>query len=149
MNFFEGRLVRQGDGAAVVQIGPGAEARSLALAGTPLAHLAGQATADGRAVVVGVRPEDLHTAPDGAPDSLAGTVDVVEHLGNEQLVYLQVPGVLKRAAVGAAQDGEGPASAATARVAPSERLRMGDRVTLAVDLAHVHLFDPDTTNRFV
>jgi multiple sugar transport system ATP-binding protein len=146
MNFFEGRLIRQGDGA-VVRIGQGADAASLNLAGTSVAHLAGQATADGRLVVVGVRPEDLHPAAEGAADSLVGTVDVVEHLGNEQLAYLQAPEALAKPE----KSGEGAevTSGVTARIGAGEHLRIGQRVTLAVDLAKLHLFDPTTTNRFI
>jgi multiple sugar transport system ATP-binding protein len=142
MAFFEGRLVREGDGAALV-VGSGAETRTLALGGTPAGYLAGQATAgEGRPVTVGIRPEDLHPAAEGAPNSLVGEVDVVEHLGNEQLVYLRVPGTI---ASKSAETG----GAVTARVPPSTAVRPGERMTLGVDVGRLHVFDPGTTNRFV
>jgi multiple sugar transport system ATP-binding protein len=143
MAFFEGRLVRQGDGDAVVMIGGGANASTLSLAGTPSAYLAGQATGgEGRAVVAGIRPEDLRPATQGAPNTIIGTVDVVEHLGNEQLVYLQVPGAMVSKS---AESGGG----VTARIGPSVILRPGETIALAVDVAKLHLFDPSTTQRFV
>jgi multiple sugar transport system ATP-binding protein len=142
MAFFEGRLVRAGDGAALI-IGSGADARTLALTGTPAGYLAGQATAgEGRPVTVGMRPEDLRPAAEGAPNSLVGEVDVVEHLGNEQLVYLHVPGTI---ASKSAETG----GAVTARIPPATLVRPGERMTLSVDVGRLHVFDPATTNRFV
>jgi len=142
MAFFEGRLVRQGDGAALI-IGSGADARTLELAGTAAAYLAGQATSgEGRPVTVGIRPEDLRPTAEGAPNSLVGEVDVVEHLGNEQLVYLRVPGTI---ASKSAETG----GAVTARIPPSTTVRPGERMTLSVDVGRLHVFDPATTNRFV
>jgi multiple sugar transport system ATP-binding protein len=146
MALFEGRLIRQGDGA-IVEIGSGADARTLDLSGTPSQHLAGQATAEGRAVVVGIRPEDLRPAPDGALNSLSGTVEVVEHLGNEQLVYLQASGAMKASRTEASSGAS--SGDITARIGPSVAVRAGQSLTLAVDLARLHLFDPATSNRFV
>ncbi len=147
MAIFEGRLVRQGDGDAVVVVGNGADARRLSLAGTPSAYLAGQATSgEGRPVAVGIRPEDLSPTATGAPNSLIGTVDVVEHLGNEQLVYLQVPGATISATTAKSAETTG---AVTARIGPGVQVRPGEPITLAVDVAKLHLFDPTTTQRFV
>jgi multiple sugar transport system ATP-binding protein len=156
MNFFAGRLIREREGeGAVVQIGSSADAGTLALAGTPVAHLAGQATPDGRSVIVGIRAEDLHIASAGAPNSLVGSVEVVEHLGNEQLVYLQASGAILPEATAPAREATDKAGAielgpsVVARLDAGTRLNPGDRVTLAVDLARLHVFDPATTQRFV
>jgi multiple sugar transport system ATP-binding protein len=92
-----------------------------------------------RSVIAGVRPEDLRLASDGTPHSISGTVDVVEHLGNEQLIYLQAPGAL----VSETAETKG----VTARIAPDAPVKPGERVTLAVDPNKVHLFDTETTKR--
>src|SRR5258706_7692184 len=41
----------------------------------------------GRAVTLGIRPEDLTLAPAGPGASIAATLDVREPLGNEELLY--------------------------------------------------------------
>jgi multiple sugar transport system ATP-binding protein len=94
MNFFSARLVRGASGASSLAIGAGAEARSLVLEGALRDQLAGQATVEGRPVIVGIRPESLRLAAAEDAGTLLGTVDVVEHLGNEQLAYVQVPGLI-------------------------------------------------------
>jgi multiple sugar transport system ATP-binding protein len=155
MNFFNGRLERQDDGA-LVRIGDGADAATLRLAGTPNEYLAGHAIADGRPVIVGIRPEDLHLAA-GATESakaLPGSVEVVEHLGSEQVVYLKTPGAILPEA--AAKTGEtasdigiialGPSI--VARVGAGTRISAGDHIMLTVDVSHLHIFDPATTTRF-
>jgi multiple sugar transport system ATP-binding protein len=140
MNFFSGRLLRTGGGTAI-EVGTGADAQRLELSGAPLDRVGGQATAEGRDVVLGIRPEDLSAGP--APDGqmLRGTVEVVEHLGNEQLVHLAVPGALIP---------EGAeARSVTARLEPSLLVRLGDTLPLVVNLSKIHVFDPQTTKAFV
>src|SRR5207249_10237188 len=61
---------------------------ALALPATLGARLAPHA---GRALRVGLRPEDLATAEEGAPATLPGKVEVREPLGNETLLYWQTP----------------------------------------------------------
>jgi ABC-type sugar transport system ATPase subunit len=94
---------------------------------------------------------------------VAGPVDVVEHLGNEQLIYVRLPGAIQPERVGRAGDptgtgdsgggdgGEGgmlaTAAASTVRVPARVVVRPGDHVRLRVDVARLHLFDPVTTNR--
>ncbi len=140
MNFFAARLQRDGE-RAVMRVGEGAEARRLVLTGQPAERLLGHATAEGREVVLGIRPEDMRAGEGAVDTTLIGRVDVVEHLGNEQLVHLQVPGVLIP---------EGAETrAVTARLDPDVAIRPGDRVTLTVDTSKVHVFDPETTKAFV
>ena len=163
MDFFEGRLQKDGSSATVL-IGSGDDACTLRLTGSSAEQLSGQATSTGRPVVVGIRPEDFRLA-DGdaagvADGTMAGTVDVVEFLGNEQLIYLRLPGVIVPESVKAAKEavdgvegGGGVATAtqaiATARLGPTARVEPGARVRLAVDTGKMHLFDPATTSRFV
>ncbi|HLZ23220.1 MAG TPA: sn-glycerol-3-phosphate ABC transporter ATP-binding protein UgpC [Ktedonobacterales bacterium] len=163
MDFFEGRLVKDEGGASVV-IGSGSEAYTLRLTGGAAEQLSGQATKDGRPVVMGIRPEHFSMADaesNAAGNTISGVVDVVEHLGNEQLIYVRLPGAVVPETVKAAKEqapdtdsGGGAAVAvaapdSTARLSPSVRVSPGEQVTLAVDTSKVHLFDPATTNRFV
>jgi multiple sugar transport system ATP-binding protein len=140
MNLFSARLLRGADGAQVV-IGDGADARTLRLAGTPADTISGQATSEGRSVIAGIRPEDLRLASEGSENTLAGTAEVVEHLGNEQVVYLRAPGIV------ASKGADG--ASVTARVGAGADLKPGAQVTLQPDLAHLHVFDPATGQRFL
>jgi multiple sugar transport system ATP-binding protein len=136
MDFFNAKLVRQGDGQAVVQI----EGHTLSLGLALNVQLAGQATAEGRAVVAGIRPEDFSLAAEGAANTLSGTVDVVEHLGNEQLVYVQLPGAM----VPESAETKG----STARLPAGTAVKPGQRITLAVNPDKLHVFDSQSGTRF-
>ncbi len=139
MNFFKATLVRGTDTAAV-RVTDGGQEWTLPLQGESLARAAGHATADGRPVIIGIRPEDFHMANgDGGAATLAGEVDVAEHLGNEQLVYLKLPGSVAVEAV--------ETQSSTARLPASMVVHPRERLTLAVDTSKLHLFDPASTNR--
>jgi multiple sugar transport system ATP-binding protein len=87
-----------------------------------------------RRVEVGIRPEHLalERQPGGREAvAMAGTVELVESLGHERLVRCAVDGGVVVVRV----SGEAPEPA------------IGDRVSVLVDPARVHLFDPDTTER--
>jgi ABC-type sugar transport system ATPase subunit len=91
-------------------------------------------------VVVGFRPEALSLRP-GAP-ALEMHVEVVEPLGTETLVHGSIEGELVRPDE---VTGEGGGRAAiVARLGPRERPAVGERVTLALDVDGVHLFDART-----
>jgi multiple sugar transport system ATP-binding protein len=133
MNFFTGRLAR-GEGGPVVVIGEGAGATTLTPAGPAADVVARHASADGRAALVGIRPEDLRLEQGERQDMLAGVAEIVEHLGSEQLLYLRVAGQ-------AAPDGA-ELQSTVARLPATASVRVGERVGLAVDTARLHLFDP-------
>jgi multiple sugar transport system ATP-binding protein len=151
MNFFSARLVQSDSGVSLVF--PGAEAgRALPLTGALAREMAARAAGgDGREVVVGIRPESLRLTADGATGAIAGVVELVEHLGNEQLLHVTAPGVLS---LDAAQP-DAPAEAViaqpqvVARLDAATRVTPGERVTLAVDAEQLHLFDPATARRLV
>jgi multiple sugar transport system ATP-binding protein len=97
----------------------------------------------GKAVTMGIRPEDVSVAPPSGPALFAGEstivdppvlapakLDIVEALGNEIFVY---------AAIGA--------FTITARVSPQPLPQPGEPVTLAFDLAKAHFFDSAEGNR--
>jgi len=83
---------------------------------------------------LGVRPEDLYEMP--APAGVAPMAEipvrviVVEPLGAETLLVL--------ASADASQE-------FVARVGRQTRLRPGDRTTIALDTARIHLFDGATS----
>jgi multiple sugar transport system ATP-binding protein len=83
----------------------------------------------GEEVVLGIRPEDLRlaSAEDPADLSFEAVVEVVEKLGSEILLDMQV--------------GRGTMVAA---VAPSVRAKRGDRLRLALDPQRLHFFDKAT-----
>lgn len=134
MDFFDGEVKRTGDGASLTIAG-----RTLALAGQSAASAANAASSGERKVVAGIRPEDFRLSTESDPNTLLGTVDVVEHLGNEQLIYMQSDG---------ARSGENSeVKAVTARIAPDAIVRHGERVAITFDPTRVHLFDAETGKR--
>jgi multiple sugar transport system ATP-binding protein len=163
MDFFDGRLQKDGGGATVT-IGSGTDTSMLHLTGQAAEQLQGQATSDGRVVIVGIRPEDFRLADGDASGADGGTmtgkVDVVEFLGNEQLIYVRLPGTILPESVKAAKEATDAAEAgggvvtataamATARLGATAHVEPGSQIRLAVDTGKLHLFDPATTSRFV
>jgi len=84
-----------------------------------------------KAVIMGIRPEDIHNPAFVAPGihsaPVDAKVDVTELMGNEINLYLL-----------AGQD------SIVARVDPRTDFRMGDKVQVAFNMDKAHLFDPDT-----
>jgi len=83
----------------------------------------------GSAIEVGLRPEDVQAGGVGS-SSLSMDVDFVEELGATQLFHGKVAGA------------DFVVQASTGQIAADTR-----KLTLAVDPANVHLFDPQTTKR--
>ena len=82
----------------------------------------------GRQLIVGFRPEHLVLGPvSGATATVNAKAEVVEYLGNEELIH----------ASGAGRD-------IVAIVDSSYRVRPGDMLELRVPLDRIQLFDPDT-----
>jgi ABC-type sugar transport system ATPase subunit len=88
---------------------------------------------EGRSVVVGVRPEHLTLGGNG---EVKGVVRHVEWLGHEALVTCDI---------GTAADEA--AQRLTLRLAGGRLPEPGEAARLEVDPHHVHLFDPETTER--
>jgi multiple sugar transport system ATP-binding protein len=140
MNFFSGRLARQED-RATFTIGLGADAQTLTLPAGRSQKVLGHITQRGTDAVLGIRPEDMSAGEESQGNVMRGRVDVVEHLGNEQLVHLTMPGV---------QVPEGAETRlVTARLAPDVPLQIGDTVPLTVDMDKVHVFDPETRKAYI
>ena len=83
----------------------------------------------GGEVIVGFRPEHLtlHAEVAVATASIPARVDVVEYLGDEELVHVQA--------------GQ---TELVALLPADERLRPGETIDLRVPLERLHLFDPES-----
>ena len=119
MNFLTGRLQQEGSGWGI-QVGTGTIGLLMGEQGELPKHT-------GKDVVLGIRPEHLHvaaTAPAGSP-AVAMDVDVVEHMGDHQYIYLKVAGL-----------GTAVIMKAPAKV----HVKHGERVQVHLDTAHAHIF---------
>ncbi|TYB42472.1 ABC transporter ATP-binding protein [Actinomadura chibensis] len=97
----------------------------------------------GSEIVVGVRPEKLTDAPRAAPGDAAarlrGEVTVVEMLGHERLVQVELPG---RPVV--ADPGATDGVTVYARFSPASAVKPLETVDIPVNPADLHFFDPET-----
>ncbi len=123
MNFFPAKLTKSGD-KIVVDTGD-FQVR------IPDSHSAPYKSMDGRSVIFGIRPENIHD-PEFAPQNINGEkvaskVDVTELMGNETLIYL-VSG--RNTFVG--------------RVDPRSKLRVNDTTQVIFDMDKFHIFDGNT-----
>ena len=135
IGLLRGRLVSSGDWAGF-QIGT----RVLPLWRPVPPELRGSV---GRELVLGLRPTDVQDARvDGDAESvrLPATAAVVERTGSQTLVTLTVdaPAV----AAPGADPPLGPRARLHARFPAHTAVQVGDAVELALDSAHVHVFDP-------
>ena len=84
-------------------------------------------------VVLGIRPEDIHDEEvfiANSPETIIDAhVDVMEKLGNETYLYMDV---------------DGKEDYAVARIDARTKVKANENVKLAVDSHHIHLFDPTT-----
>jgi multiple sugar transport system ATP-binding protein len=153
MNLFAASIAAAGDRLEVVM---GSQRLPLAATGARQAQLESLV---GREVVVGIRPEDLTPAvrrpeSDGERQcDVVADVDLVEALGNEQLVHFAIDAENFRAGTTtqlASEAGSAvasrfagtPAGKGIARVDPRVRMAAGERVTLGLDVQRLHFFDP-------
>src|SRR5690606_21056041 len=116
MNLIAGRT-RKADAGWMLDLG----AISLPLQGN------GFDLADGRKVVLGVRPQDLSLATGSETSSMSGEVLLVEFHGNEVLVSI------------AFNDKE-----VSALIPASTSIAIGSRARFSVDERRLHLFDAET-----
>lgn len=121
MNFFDAKI-RKVDGGAVVDI----NGTTLKV---PQSKAATYLPFDGKSVVFGIRPEDIHN-PEFQPQNITASsieakVDIIELMGNEIYLYL-VSGN----------------SNYVARVDPRTRFTIGDKVNLIFNMDNMHIFDP-------
>ena len=91
---------------------------------------------NGKPVLIGLRPEHMELK-EYADATYAGNeirlpVELVESLGSEALLHLT-----------------GPDGVIVARVDPRVRFKPGDLADLAVDVTHLHVFDPETEQALI
>jgi multiple sugar transport system ATP-binding protein len=141
MNLFEATL--DSDGSKIML---GSQQIRLDSASLPLRHALEQYR--NRALVVGVRPEHLTTAPKTPDDSaIGGQAVFVESLGSDVLVHFAIDAPSARsieAAVDASEDEAMKSSTCVARMEPHAPVRPGERVSYFVDARQLHLFNPET-----
>ncbi|NOH03580.1 MAG: sn-glycerol-3-phosphate ABC transporter ATP-binding protein UgpC [Chloroflexi bacterium] len=123
MNFFSAKLAKSGEKVYV-----DAEDFKVQI---PDALAAPYKSLDGRKVVFGIRPENIHD-PEFAPPNIHGEkveakVDVTELMGNETFLYL-VAGK----------------NTFIARVDPRSKRRVGDATQVIFDMDKFHIFDANT-----
>ncbi len=147
MNLYEGQVTLDGDNA--VQVG----GQRVALSSEILSKRPALQQYDGKPVVVGIRPEDLEDAAvatsSPADRRLKGTVRLVEALGSELMVHLELDDA-QRVTSGdpdAPEEllGEGVANA-VARFSPRSRARVDQEVEISVATENIHFFDAETHN---
>ncbi|KTG09059.1 sugar ABC transporter ATP-binding protein [Haloprofundus marisrubri] len=78
-------------------------------------------------VTLGIRPEDVGLASQSGPDTVEATVEVVEPMGREHLLHLDVGG-----------------DEVTASVSGDYNIDIGDRVRLRFPRDRIHAFDADS-----
>ncbi len=101
----------------------------------------------GQKVVVGLRPEHLPAAVNGAVGpTLVGDVDLIEALGSELMVHFTIDARRVRAEGLASADEEAVTEAGegVARVDPSSPVKVGERATFAIKADGIQFFDPGT-----
>jgi multiple sugar transport system ATP-binding protein len=128
MNFFKGTIRRTAGQLAFVETNGAAAPLTLALGDGLAAKAAARVD---QPVVFGIRPEDIHdtlTLPSPAPACTAEVkVEVAEPMGAETYLYLDTG-----------------ATSFIARVRPTDRFVVNQRIKVTFDLDHAHLFDPAT-----
>jgi multiple sugar transport system ATP-binding protein len=159
MNFVKGDLARR-DGDVWVSFG----GHSLRLDQAALEKRPALSEFEGRSVVVGIRPEDFEDAAIlGGTDPerrLSVVCDIREDMGSEVIVHFNVPGepvitkeVVEALVADAPEDQEARLAAERARgtgvpfVARVDRetgAREREPLELAVDVARLHFFDPES-----
>ncbi|WP_339757134.1 ABC transporter ATP-binding protein [uncultured Hoeflea sp.] len=102
---------------------------------------------NGKKVVFGIRPEDLHDSRrEAARDHqiIPAAVVNVEELGSERVVHLRLNAIqVDSGDPDAVADLSGLANA-VARFDPGSEVRAGAQVDVAVDCTKLHFFDPET-----
>ena len=125
MNLFRGTLRGNGDAVQFIEAGNNGAALTLVLPDA-LARRAREQL--GRAVVFGIRPEDVHhAASDTGIGSAEVKVDLAEPMGAETFLHLTTG-----------------ATSFIARVGSDDRHRTGETVRVRFNLDRAHLFDAET-----
>jgi multiple sugar transport system ATP-binding protein len=101
----------------------------------------------GKKIIVGLRPEHLPAATDSSTGpKLIGDVDLVEALGSELVVHFTIDARRVRAEGASSDDEDATAQhgEGVARVEPGTKVKVGDKITFAVNVAGMQFFDTET-----
>jgi multiple sugar transport system ATP-binding protein len=137
MNLYEATM---SDDARSVKVG----SQTLPLPDDVFAARPGLTRYGGKKLVLGVRPEHLPAAHDGATGpTLVGNVDLVEALGSELVVHFTIdaPRVQPEGASTDDEDATAKAGEGVARVDPGTKVKVGERITFAVNTEGMQFFD--------
>jgi multiple sugar transport system ATP-binding protein len=149
MNLLAASVVSQ-NGSTAVAIGN----QQLVLSDEAMRRFPALRGAAGKAVVLGVRADDLYRA-ESRPDlpAINANLELVEALGSQSIAYFRVDamviGVDEDLLEEQEVDGEGVTAARPNLVSALSAeeavgLRTGERMSVAVDTRHIHLFDAET-----
>lgn len=101
-----------------------------------------------REIVFGIRPEDLHDEEAWVNDSknpaIEVKVDVVEALGSETLLYCKTRSEQSPEEEESIKSIVDDVSNLTAKVDSRSVSKAGDKIKIAIDIVHCHLFDKET-----
>jgi multiple sugar transport system ATP-binding protein len=139
MNFLSVDLRRDGDGLLASVAGT-----DLAVPVPPaaLARRPGLAAFAGRDVVLGARPEAFTVVPAGEA-FVEAEILVIEALGADNFVFFEIASPPVVVDERAEETGTRPTvTRLTARIAPHQAPRRGERLPLALDPTALHWFDP-------
>jgi multiple sugar transport system ATP-binding protein len=84
---------------------------------------------NGRSILLGIRPEHFNIA-NAAPENLQVKVDLVEALGNDTFISARLI--------------DNPNTYLQVRIPPDRVVKIGESLSLSLDLDKIHFFDPDT-----
>lgn len=132
MNFFDGVL--RSDGTIEFDNG-----KKLQLSKTQLENLVD--FADGKEIVFGIRPEDIHADQEHAeklPFKLNCHVELEEKLGSETILYCMLDAPQKDTII------TDVASAQLIAKVDNKTVVNGKEITLSVDTSRIHVFDKET-----
>jgi multiple sugar transport system ATP-binding protein len=88
----------------------------------------------GTNLLIGFRPEHLELADGQSPDAvrIPANIDVVEYLGNEELIHAQAEG-----------------NEIVALIPSDRNVKSGQQIELSVPIDKLHVFDPETEQSLV
>lgn len=156
MNFVASKLEQQEDGAKI-----GIGERDIPLGDSVMQSRPRLKEYFGKEVIVGIRPQDLEDAALSGGDQnkprLNAKITLVEPLGTQTLIHLEVPGRMivtediKELAADMGSDetelsrrAERETVEFIGEVDPKSEVRRGETAELTVDTTRMHFFDPDS-----
>ena len=102
----------------------------------------------GKEIIFGIRPEDIHdderSVTEGKFPVIEVKVDVVEALGPETLLYCKTRSEIDETEEGQIKSIADDLSNLTAKVDSRSTTKAGDKVKVALDIEHSHIFDKAT-----